>query len=90
MLSLLPCPDVGCDAPAEIIDQIALESTDGPIEHVKICCLRGHAYFTSAPSGTGHCNGVDGPRARAFDLLNHPDPARGSPRRPGRTASGYR
>jgi hypothetical protein len=37
------CPD--CRAPAEITDRFVLESTDGPIEHVRLRCLGGHWFL---------------------------------------------
>jgi hypothetical protein len=37
------CP--GCGAPAEVVDRTALESTDGPMEHVKIQCVRRHWFL---------------------------------------------
>ena len=33
------CPD--CGRPAEVIDRFVLDSTAGPIEHVKIRCSSG-------------------------------------------------
>jgi hypothetical protein len=45
MWSLLPCPDPSCPAPAEATDRVTLESTDGPIEHIKTLCLNGHRFF---------------------------------------------
>lgn len=41
-LELVGCPK--CDQPAEIAGRIVLESTGGPIEHVKIRCLFGHGF----------------------------------------------
>jgi hypothetical protein len=32
-----PCPQ--CGAPAQITERFSLDSTDGPIEHLKIGCL---------------------------------------------------
>ena len=37
------CPE--CGVPAEIIDRAALESTDGPMEHVKLQCVRRHWFL---------------------------------------------
>jgi hypothetical protein len=37
------CPE--CDLPAQIVDRFTLQSTDGPIDHVKIACFGGH-WFT--------------------------------------------
>jgi hypothetical protein len=42
------CPD--CAAPAEVTDRSVLESTDGPIEHVKIRCVGGHWFLLSVAS----------------------------------------
>jgi len=42
-IELAGCP--ACDQPAEIINRVVLESTSGPIEHVRIRCLFGHAFF---------------------------------------------
>ena len=38
----ITCPEVGCDAPAEIVDRWVFASTDGRIEHVKTRCRHGH------------------------------------------------
>jgi len=45
MLTLLECPDPHCGATAELVDRSVLESTDGPVEHVKVQCVRGHHFF---------------------------------------------
>ena len=37
------CPE--CGAPAEITFRTALESTDGPMEHVKIQCVLRHWFL---------------------------------------------
>jgi hypothetical protein len=42
------CPD--CDAPAEILDRDVLESTDGPVEHVRVVCVRRHHFLMSTGS----------------------------------------
>ena len=39
----IPCPQ--CGAPAQITERFWLASTDGPAEHVKTGCERGH-WFT--------------------------------------------
>jgi hypothetical protein len=39
----IPCPQ--CGAPAQITERFRLDSTDGPVEHVKTGCERGH-WFT--------------------------------------------
>ena len=42
MAIVLICPDPTCQAPARIIDRWVLDSTDGPVEHVKTSCASGH------------------------------------------------
>jgi hypothetical protein len=49
MLFLLPCPGPGCGAPAEVLDRAVLESTDGPVEHVKLQCLARHIFLVPVP-----------------------------------------
>jgi hypothetical protein len=49
MLSLLPCPDAACDAPAEITAAVTLESTHGPVTHVKTQCVRRHIFVMPLP-----------------------------------------
>lgn len=44
-MQIIGCPEDGCDMPSEVIARQVLESTDGPVEHVKIRCLAGHWYF---------------------------------------------
>jgi hypothetical protein len=39
----IPCPQ--CGAPARITERFWLDSTDGPVEHLKIGCLSKH-WFT--------------------------------------------
>lgn len=41
-IELTGCP--ACDQPTEILRRFVLESTGGPIEHVKIRCLLGHGF----------------------------------------------
>ena len=41
---VLLCPDPVCPAPARVVDRFVLESTDGPIEHVKTHCNNGHGF----------------------------------------------
>jgi hypothetical protein len=45
MPDLISCPDPACTAPATVIDRWTWRSTNGPIEHVKTMCARGH-WFT--------------------------------------------
>jgi hypothetical protein len=46
-LELTHCP--GCGLPAEVVSRATLQSTDGPIEHVKTRCITGHWHM--APVG---------------------------------------
>jgi hypothetical protein len=43
---LVACPE--CELPAEITECFSLDSTDGPVLHVCVCCLDGH-YFRMPP-----------------------------------------
>jgi hypothetical protein len=43
MSDSIPCPQ--CGAPARITERFWLDSTDGPVEHLKIGCLSKH-WFT--------------------------------------------
>jgi hypothetical protein len=42
-MQLTRCPE--CDGPAEIEHRTVLNSTDGPIEHVKLRCVQRHWSF---------------------------------------------
>lgn len=42
-LQLTRCPE--CGAPAEIEQRTVLESTDGPVEHVRVRCVRRHHFL---------------------------------------------
>jgi hypothetical protein len=48
MDELIPCPQ--CGAPAQITERFWLDSTDGPVEHVKTGCERGHWFTPTAES----------------------------------------
>ncbi|HET6748379.1 MAG TPA: hypothetical protein VFL71_03880 [Actinomycetes bacterium] len=45
MPDVIACPDPACRAPARIVDRWSWGSSDGPVEHVKTGCERGH-WFT--------------------------------------------
>jgi hypothetical protein len=45
MPDVIACPEPTCQAPARIVDRWTFGSTDGPVEHVKTSCERGH-WFT--------------------------------------------
>jgi hypothetical protein len=40
MPQTIPCPE--CGAPAQITERFWLDSTDGPIEHLKTGCVNNH------------------------------------------------
>jgi hypothetical protein len=44
-MELRDCPDARCSGVAEVVDRTVLESTDGPVEHLRIECVRGHTFF---------------------------------------------
>jgi hypothetical protein len=39
------CPD--CGEAAEVLDRFVLESTDGPVDHARVRCVRGHWFLLS-------------------------------------------
>jgi hypothetical protein len=46
-IELIHCPEVDrmgnvCGAIAEIVDRFVLESTDGPVEHLRTRCIQSH------------------------------------------------
>jgi hypothetical protein len=45
VLQDIACPDPTCQAPTRIVDRWTWGSSDGPVEHVKTMCERGH-WFT--------------------------------------------
>jgi hypothetical protein len=46
MSDSIPCPQ--CGAPARISERFWLDSTDGPVEHLKIGCLSKHSFTLRA------------------------------------------
>ena len=42
-LDLVVCPE--CDAVAEVEWRVVADSTEGPVEHVKIRCRHGHWFL---------------------------------------------
>jgi hypothetical protein len=42
-MEIVDCPE--CAAPAEVESRSTLESTCGPVEHVKIRCVRKHWFL---------------------------------------------
>jgi hypothetical protein len=43
-LTLTACP--ACAAPAEVLSRFLLASTAGPVEHVRLQCIRRHLFVT--------------------------------------------
>jgi hypothetical protein len=39
---VVPCPE--CDLPADVMECFALDSTDGPVDHVAVACAAGHHF----------------------------------------------
>ncbi len=68
-LDLTTCPE--CGNAAEITSRDVLESTDGPIEHVKVVCVAHHWFVMPVAS-------LEAPRPRV-------EPARTRPERPSGT-----
>jgi hypothetical protein len=42
LLIAISCPD--CSVPAEITERFSLPSTDGPVDHIALCCAAGHHF----------------------------------------------
>ena len=43
---LTACPE--CSAPAEVTEIVILGSTDGPVDHARVRCVRRHWFFLPA------------------------------------------
>ena len=43
---LTACPE--CSAPAEVTEVVSLGSTDGPVGHARVRCVRRHWFFMPA------------------------------------------
>ena len=59
-MHLTSCPE--CGSPAEITEQFSLGSTSGPVEHVRIACVRRHWFLLPIPQPRSPSDdaGVDG------------------------------
>ena len=42
-LLMVTCPD--CGLPAEVVDRFVLDSTNGPVEHIRIRCAAGSPFL---------------------------------------------
>jgi hypothetical protein len=65
------CP--ACGAPAEVEWRAVLESTDGPVEHARIMCVRRH-WFLLPVSRLVRTTRVGPPQSRPAGLASHPRP----------------
>ena len=43
MNQIVVCPEPGCEVTAEVVSRWVWPSTDGPVEHVRVYCVQGHA-----------------------------------------------
>jgi hypothetical protein len=75
MSDTIPCPQ--CGAPAEITERFWLDSTDGPIEHLKFGCLSKHWFTPAGRDGAGEAGGHPGARPGAATKLTKPRTAGG-------------
>lgn len=60
-MTLVTCPD--CGALAEITERLVMESTDGPIEHVRLRCVRWHWFLMPSEMLARHSPVTTSPRA---------------------------
>jgi hypothetical protein len=79
------CPQPGCTMPAEIVDRRLLESTDDPIEHVRLVCLAGHRFLMPAEMLRGQVDPSGQHVAVPRDTRGSPTPDR-CPTSPATTA----
>ena len=82
MLDIIACPQ--CGAPAEITQRFWLDSTDGPIEHLKTICVSKH-WLTPRAETVHQRWPATGTRAGAAERTGPgaaagPRPARQQPR----------
>jgi uncharacterized protein YbaR (Trm112 family) len=66
VVELTVCPE--CRQPAEVEWRAVLESTDGPVEHAKVLCVRRHWFLLPTADLARRHDTVDGGRepARPF------------------------
>lgn len=46
-LETVECPE--CGAPAELVSEGWLDSTNGPVEHVRVWCIHRHNFLMPRP-----------------------------------------
>ena len=74
MPDVIACPDPTCGAPANIVDRWTWGSTDGPVEHVKTGCERGH-WFTPTVDSLSPQPAAPGARPHPTRAVALPAPA---------------
>ena len=70
-MDLTVCPE--CDELAEVQWRAVMESTDGPVEHARIMCVRRH-WFLLPVSRLVRSTRVGPPQTRPAGLASHPRP----------------
>ena len=45
MNQIVACPEPGCEVAAEVVSRWVWPSTDGPVEHAKVGCVRRHWFL---------------------------------------------
>ncbi len=76
-IDLTECPE--CGAAAHVADRFVLESTDGPVEHVRLACARRHCFLMPAASMVRSTAPAD-PATRATGGARPPAPVERRPR----------
>lgn len=59
-MELTVCPE--CTEPAEIEWRAVMESTDGPVEHARVLCVRRHWFLLPTADLARRHDNVDGDR----------------------------
>lgn len=44
MAEFIECPDEGCDQAAEVVERYWLDSTFGPVVHIRTRCIINHHF----------------------------------------------
>ena len=70
-MDLTVCPE--CDELAEVQWRAVMESTDGPVEHAKVICVRRH-WFLLPVSHLVRPSHVTSPQTRPAGLASAPGP----------------
>ncbi|MGH3794560.1 MAG: hypothetical protein ACRDSP_06690 [Pseudonocardiaceae bacterium] len=62
------CP--GCGEIAEIRDRVVLSSTDGPVEHIRMMCIRWH-HFVLPVAGLDQMSTLNPPAADTHPIVGN-------------------